>query len=354
MKTLLPEEKITLALRDLYAGYGYTLYKMSKFEEYDTYVRNKAFLASEQIVVFTDTNGKLMALKPDVTLSIVKNTKDTEGEVSKVYYDESVYRVAGDSKVFKEIKQTGVECIGDVDEYCISEVLYLAAESLKTISEDYVLDVANIGILSRLIEATGLSSEGRKQLTQRIKEKNVHGAKELFAEEGVAADKYEKVLEIMTYAGTPDEVIPRLKKLVGSDDAVEMLARVTAPLGPRVRIDFSVVNDMRYYNGIIFQGFVKGVPDAILSGGQYDLLLKKMRRISRAIGFAVRPVLPVREDDGLDVDAVLVYDETVPVETVREEVRKLVAGGERVLAQKVLPKKIRYGRVVRIGEGKNA
>ena len=68
------DEKATLRLRALLARYGYRPYRMSKFEEYDLYVRNKSFLLSDHIITFTDTDGKLMALKPDVTLSIVKNS----------------------------------------------------------------------------------------------------------------------------------------------------------------------------------------------------------------------------------------------------------------------------------------
>ena len=62
------QEKVIFSLRGLYRSYGYTQYKMSKFEEYDLYANNKDFLISDRVITFTDTNGKLMALKPDVTL----------------------------------------------------------------------------------------------------------------------------------------------------------------------------------------------------------------------------------------------------------------------------------------------
>ena len=88
------DEKAVFQLRSLYRKYGYSQYKMSKFEEYDLYVRNKNFLVSDNIITFTDTDGKLMALKPDVTLSIIKNTKDESDSVQKVYYNENVYRVS--------------------------------------------------------------------------------------------------------------------------------------------------------------------------------------------------------------------------------------------------------------------
>jgi ATP phosphoribosyltransferase regulatory subunit len=43
---------------------------------------------------------------------------------------------------------------------------------------------------------------------------------------------------------------------------------------------------MRYYNGIVFQGYVPGVPSCVLSGGSYDRLLKRMGKKGRGIGFA--------------------------------------------------------------------
>ena len=68
------DEKAIFALRSLYQKYGYKQYKMSKFEEYDLYAKNKDFLVSDSVITFTDFGGKLMALKPDVTLSIIKNS----------------------------------------------------------------------------------------------------------------------------------------------------------------------------------------------------------------------------------------------------------------------------------------
>ena len=54
------EELAAFSLRSLYRQYGYLPYKMSKFEEYEYYIRNKDFLVSDRIITFTDTNGRLM------------------------------------------------------------------------------------------------------------------------------------------------------------------------------------------------------------------------------------------------------------------------------------------------------
>ena len=67
-------ERMALQLRQLYHRHGYLPYRMSKFEEYDFYAGNKEFLVSDNVITFTDTNGRLMAMKPDVTLSSVKGS----------------------------------------------------------------------------------------------------------------------------------------------------------------------------------------------------------------------------------------------------------------------------------------
>ena len=81
-------QKSTLELVRLFASYGYSQYKMSKFEEYDLYNKNKGFLVNDSVITFTDTDGKLLALKPDVTLSIVKNADSAMSGVEKLFYNE--------------------------------------------------------------------------------------------------------------------------------------------------------------------------------------------------------------------------------------------------------------------------
>ena len=53
------EEKADLALRGLYASYGYRELKMGKFEEYDLYTRNRDFIPTESIIAFTGADGRL-------------------------------------------------------------------------------------------------------------------------------------------------------------------------------------------------------------------------------------------------------------------------------------------------------
>jgi len=287
MSILRDEEKIGYVLRSMYAKAGYGQYKMSKFEEYDFYAKNKDFLVSDAIITFTDTNGKLMALKPDVTLSIIKSSKFIDEPLYKVYYDENVYRISSLSHRFREIMQTGLECIGNVNDACVAEVLGLAAASLKAISDKCILTISHQGIISNMVTNLELAPSAEKRIFKCITDKNINGISDI-----CIGDSAEKLKKLISTNGLPEDVIPVLRELGCDSASVDQLSRLTEDLdkkgyGDMVRIDFSLVNDMAYYNGIVFKGYVAGIPFGVLSGGRYDGLVQTMGRKGGAIGFAV-------------------------------------------------------------------
>ena len=49
-KVLRGDERATYNLRKLYLRHGYSHYRVSKFEEYDLYAKNKSFLVSENLL----------------------------------------------------------------------------------------------------------------------------------------------------------------------------------------------------------------------------------------------------------------------------------------------------------------
>lgn len=355
---LKPEERSVFALRDLYEKFGYTQFKMSKFEEYDLYVRNKDFLVSDNIITFTDTNGKLMALKPDVTLSIIKNSRD--GETRKLYYTENVYRISKSTDSFKEIMQVGLECIGSVDNYCLYEVLMLAAESLRVISEDFVLDISNMAIVSEMIKALGISADAEKEILKCMGEKNSHQIRKICEENDCDTIISAKLCELAAVYGTSSQVMEKVKSLAGeyAKDAVCQLENLVTLLensgyGNKIHIDFSVVNHMGYYNGIVFRGFIKNIPDGILSGGQYDKLMKKMNKKSKAVGFAVYPDSLSRfmeTEAEFDIDTVILYDDDTDIKKLADIVNMMTVGGKSVSAQKEVPQRLKYRQLLKMNE----
>ncbi|MCQ2448649.1 MAG: ATP phosphoribosyltransferase, partial [Clostridia bacterium] len=189
----------------------------------------------------------------------------------------------------------------------IVEVLAMASAGLEMLSAQSVLSVSDLDVLSQIVGRLSLSGEAVNALYTAIGEKNLPQIEKICAECEDRAS-VELLKSLVALHGPIKQVLPELKKLLQKADTgnlFEILQRVSEiPAADQIQLDFSVVGDVNYYNGIVFKGFVQNIPDAVLSGGQYDRLMKKLHRKSRAIGFAVY------------TDALERMDLSTPTETV--------------------------------------
>jgi len=259
--------------------------------------------------------------------------------------------VAKGTHSFKEIMQAGLECIGDLGTYEIAEVLMLARESLALIGEEYVLELSHMGLVSAILEESGLSEEQQSRALSYIHQKSAHELRGLEINEKTLA----KLTALIECCGTPAETLAKLKPyLTGEREkkAFEEFGGLCALLekGGHLRVDFSVGNDLKYYSGVVFKGYIEGVPAGVLSGGQYDKLLQKMGRKSGAIGFAVYlDLLETREEAEYDVDTVLLHDAGADPIGLVAAAEQLSEEGT-LLVVRTLPEQVRPRRLLRYTE----
>ena len=355
------EERIIYALRTLYHESGYAPFKMSRFEEYDMYIRNRNFVGSGNIVSFTDPGGRLLALKPDVTLSIIKNYKETEGVVSKVYYNESVYRPDKTTHEIKEIMQSGIECLGEITEIDECEVVSLAIKSLETLSENYILDISSVGVVKGLLEATGVDGNVEKSIIRLLGDKNSFALRTLCEENGVGSAICDIAVSLCELSGKATEAIGKLEKLCINREMMDAASELKklidnlaeCNMAENLYIDFSIIGDTKYYNGIVFRGYVDKLPKSVLAGGRYDNLLKGMGKCGGAIGFAVYSDMLERIDNSLkeyDTDVLLVYDDAGYAE-IKKAADSLKAQGKSVNIQKCDSGAYRYKELLKVLKG---
>ena len=350
------EEKIVLELRGLYEDYGFRKYRMGKFEEYDLYLENKNFLKDPNIITFHDLDGRVLALKPDVTLSIAKNTHATAHSSERVYYLENVYRLEKQNG-YREIEQLGLEYIGDLDAMASYEVLCLAQRTLDAISERNMMQVSHIGFWVSLLDGLCISGGLRRELLECVHGKRRHELKALLDRAPAAAELLTKAAGL---AGEFTETLNEARRISissGMTEALDELETVYALLksegcADRIRLDFSLVNDIDYYDGLVFQGFVEGVPRALLTGGYYGRLLRKFDRELDAIGFAVyldELNLLFRSQHQTDVDALILYDAGADFAALQAAAGEMRSAGMRVRLEKEIPENIRCGKIYRFG-----
>ncbi len=328
------QETTRVKLIELFSTYGYNKYEMAQFESYEVYLKNKDYIDGTSIVTFTDARGKLLALRPDVTLSIVNNLP-SEGRVRKYYYDENVFRrdKAGD---YRELHQLGVEYIGGEGQYPECEILLMAVKALANISDVYVLTVGHLAVLDAVLVPLMLAPEVRNRALEFIRAKAFHSLKKLLADVHADESAAQKLIELSSLEGEADDILPKAAKLVKGTPAERSVnelaeaAKVVRAAGFKgFKIDFSLAEDFRYYNGIVFRGYVSGVSAAILSGGRYDNMLARMGRCERAVGFGLdfslaHGILSAN----VDYDVMLIGSDAAKLMETAEKLRR---DGKRVL-----------------------
>lgn len=360
INSLPTEDRLPLELSKLYEQFGYQKYCMSKFEEYGFYSDNRDFLSTDGIIAFNNSAGKLMALKPDITLSIVKNARTIPFANARYYFNENVYRISENTHDCKEIKQCGIELLGDVDSHATAEIVLLALKSLEKIDSDFTLIISHIAFVSSALKDAGIFGENRRKILGFIKRKNRHDLLNWCEENGVSSEIIERLIKISSISGTLGEVLPLLKELVTGEAtaaAYEELFNLYNTLNKmdlysKLKLDLSVLNHLDYYNGILLQGYVKNSPSPVLSGGRYDSLAKKIRGDGGAFGFAVYLDglnLHYPNNKEFDCDALIIYEQSNS--TLLEIVNDLCQRGETVRVEHQKPDCIKAKRIFEYKNG---
>ena len=210
-----------------------------------------------------------------------------------------------------------------------------------------------------LLSSASENSAFKKAATALVSQKNKHGLLALCGEYGIDGENATRVAALADMYGDAKSVLERLLPIceaVGALPEYKELCTLCTLVGKnefrdKVKVDFSVVNDMNYYNGIVFVGFLDGISEGVLSGGEYGKLASRMGKKAGAVGFAI--YLDLIEDcfsptAEYDVDVLIVYNEFTDAEKLITLKEKIVSEGRSVSTQCSVPKKLRYKEMIKI------
>lgn len=179
---------------------------------------------------------------------------------------------------------------------------------------------------------------------------------------GVPEEPADRLIRLVELYGPATELLPELRALAATEaelaaaDELEDTVRVLASFGcvGGVNIDLSITCDTEYYNGLVFKGYVPGAPSAVLSGGRYDSLMRKLGKDEQAIGFAVYLNLLERlggAEPEYDADVLLIPDGETP-EELAGVVRELTDSGRSVRVQRGAAPSLRCRTVMKMMDGR--
>ena len=290
---------IEARLKKLYQSYGYHQISIPTFESFDQFITDNT-IPGDELFKFISRKGKVLALKPDATLSVARmaaiNHHDP-GEIIKFFYQTNIYRhFAAPSDVKKEITQMGVEFFGDTAPECDGEIIALAIESLRANGiTDIQIDMGHVGYINYLLDELALSESDRTALISLIDNKNIGDIRAFLDARECDPAIAEIVLQLPQLYGKPRETFERMRTLCMNDKMRAVVADLQAiyrhleavGLADAVTFDLGFTNAMHYYSDLVFKAYVGGWGAPIIDGGRYDTLSRKFGIDRPACGFAV-------------------------------------------------------------------
>ena len=295
IKNMSKKDLVLLNIRKMYDSYGYKKISLPSFEEYDLYNENKDFIDRNVLTVMSP-NGKLLALRPDITLSVAKKvSKDQSLKYSKIYYQENTYNLTK-YVGYEEDEQLGIELIGKESTFLDFEIINLAVKSLDIINKKSMIVLSHAGFISSIFENFDLEYEIKEQILDCINRKNSHDIQKILKRNEHISENVKKLIyKIPELSGNLENIEKELLKYKINGNTKKILSELKQLNSllmkfykkSKIIFDFSVVKNLNYYNGIILQGYIEDFPNVILTGGRYDKLFEKFGVDTGAVGFAI-------------------------------------------------------------------
>ncbi len=246
-----------------------------------------------------DHKGTQMKLRSDWTASIGELILAHINEWSfpvRVCYRGSVFRVPErEIGAPGEFYQAGIELIGANGYIADGEVISLAVMALiRSGLKDFQIGLNDTRFLEALMTESGLNKESQNQLRAALFHRDFVAFRSLVNQMDIP-DLFRRILlQLHELQGT-ETVFAQLKCmhpgsqcLMALDSLQHVLSNLKAAgLSRYIHMDLSLVRDMEYYSGIIFEGYAPGQGFPLLGGGRYSHFKGKNNEILSAAGFGI-------------------------------------------------------------------
>lgn len=283
------------ALTRLFARRGYSEIMTPDEEFYDLFTGPASSMEQEEMVKLVDRSGKICVLRPDCTTPIARVAATRLKDMvlpQRFYYDQTVYRSGREHMgQHREIPQCGIELIGAKGERADLEVIATAVDALRACGlEEFHIEIGHADIFPAIAGELSMSGEDLETMRTLIEGKNYAALNDLL--DGYGDQPGCRTLQRLPYLFGGVEVLEEAETLAGKLPAIGYLRTLYHHLeqsgyGKYIRFDLGLVQNIDYYTGPVFRGYVEGAGEAVLSGGRYDQLCAVFGRPAQATGFAI-------------------------------------------------------------------
>jgi len=283
-------------LRDIYAKWGYREVRTSMMDYYDVIRGGTGDWFADSLFKFQDSDGKLMSLRGEVTTQIARMLATNLKERRLFYISNCLKYIEDKALIGRESWQAGAELIGGDTVASDAESIALLVGALDALDlKGARVDVGSVQVFRILMSRFGIKDYER--ITRSVISKSADDLKNATDDK----DAIDAFSYVMRKRGGP-EVLDGLSEMAGGGmeeqrDYFRTLFRLLEAYGcaDRVCVDLGTIREMKYYNGIVFEGYLSGFGMPVGGGGRYDCMMREFGLDGvTATGFALSVDLCVK------------------------------------------------------------
>ena len=281
----------------VFAAWAYEEVITPSVDYYDLFEHGMGQAEAQRGFRFTDNDGRLLALRPDVTSSVARMAATLLSERPRPLrfcYAAPVFRQQPQSHAEwrRENTQLGCELIGVGGHEADLEVVRLAAEILSRLNVQYVITINNVEIFNGVAAHLELPATAREQLRRLIDTRETAELQRFL--NGFSNSEGRVFLQPTQLTGKREvlgaaRAVSTNPRSVAALDSLEELWNAIESLGlaDHFEIDLSDVSSLDYYTGLSLKVFVHGAGTSVGRGGRYDGLTGNFGRAEPAVGFVL-------------------------------------------------------------------
>lgn len=269
--------KVEQAMRDACARFGFGEVVTPTFEQSELFTLRSGQSIVEEMYVFKDKGDREMALRPEITASVIRfyvNELSTMPKPLKLYYVGNCFRYENpQSGRYREFWQIGAELIGTKTPETDAEVIALAVSCLRSAGlENFNVRIGHIGILKSLVREQIKDESVAAEVLRMLDKEDFDAMGDMFDAKVLPRQLFDKIVAIADIRGSIDELnnledseatkhlreVFNVLKLYGLDDC---------------ELDLGIVRGLDYYTGMVFEIDAPrlGAEKQVLGGGSYTL-----------------------------------------------------------------------------------
>lgn len=281
-------------IMNCFASYGYQPLETPSFE-YDS-----VFSETEGVYRMIDRTGRVLALRPDMTMPIARvcATKLYENLPVRASYLGNVYRCEDTLKGGRqnEFTQAGIELLGEKGVFYDAEVIAATINALSDAGvEDFMVELGNVNFVRGLLSGSHLEDDIIDEINTLMTKKDTLSIEEILDGVCIQEEIKEIIIKLPALFGDICVVKEMLKKEFlpsESKKALSDLIQIVTYLSyygyeKYITIDLGMNKNMDYYTGTIFKIFKQGVGFPVAGGGRYDKLISRFQKNIPATGSAI-------------------------------------------------------------------